>query len=62
MPSPDIVPLSTGLQLAYFNSLATIYSSLPMIPTSAPINYVAEARKAIKKLQVIPRRRNACFR
>lgn len=58
----DLVPLSTGLQLAYFNSLAAIYGSLPMLPTSAPVDYVAEARKAIKKLQFIPRRRNACIR
>jgi len=55
-------PLSTGLQLAYFNSLAAIYRSLSMPPSFAAMDYVAEARKAIRKLPVIPRRRNACIR
>jgi len=62
VPTSDLVPLSTGLQLAYFNSLAAIYGSLPMLHTSAPVDYVAEARKAIKELQFVPRRRNACIR
>jgi hypothetical protein len=62
VPTSDLVPLSTGLQLAYFSSLAAIYGSLPMLHTSAPVDYVAEARKAIKELQFVPRRRNACIR
>ena len=65
------------LQLLYFNSLAIIYNSLPALPRyrelrgvedpmefqllSAPLIYAAEARKAIKLLQVTPRRMYACI-
>ncbi len=65
------------LQLVYFNSLAIVYNSLPALPRyrelqgtgdpmefqllSAPLIYATEARKAIKLLQVIPRRRYACI-
>ena len=64
------------LQLVYFNSLAMVYNALPALPRSqelpapgkpiefrlltAPLAYAAEARKAIKLLQIIPRRRYAC--
>lgn len=64
------------LQLLYFNSLAIVYKSLPGTPRyrelggtgdpmefrllSAPLIYVAEARKAIRLLQVTPKRRYAC--
>ena len=65
------------LQLLYFNSLAIVYNSLSALPMyrellgtedpmefqllSAPLVYAAEARKAIKLLQVTPRRRYACI-
>lgn len=55
------------LQLSYFNSLSTVYSSLPVfpmyhelpVPEHPDITY--EARKAIKLLEVTPRRRYACL-
>ena len=65
------------LQLLYFNSLALVYISLPALPRyrelqgtgdpmefqllSAPLIYATEARKAIKLLQVTPRRKYACI-
>ena len=65
------------LQLLYFNSLATVYNSLPAAPNyrelrgtgnpmefqllSIPLTYAVEARKAIKLLQVTPRRSYACI-
>ncbi|MCJ1386445.1 hypothetical protein MMC17_009571 [Xylographa soralifera] len=77
MPTSDTVRHPIILQLLYFNSLAIIYSSLPALPSyrelqgtedpmdvqllSAPLIYAAEARKAIKLLQVTPRRRHACI-
>jgi len=55
------------LQLSYFNSLSTVYSCLPMfplyhelqVPQHPDITY--EARKAIKLLEVTPRRSYACL-
>ena len=64
------------LQLLYFNSLTSVYNSLPAPPIypelrttgqplefqllSAPLIYANEARRAIGLLQVTPRRRYAC--
>ncbi|PVH68733.1 hypothetical protein DL98DRAFT_629364 [Cadophora sp. DSE1049] len=72
---PNLRPVI--LQLAYFNSLTTIYGSLPILPMyneiqgsedpvevhimSAPIACAAEARKAIKLLQATPQRNYACI-
>lgn len=66
----------TILQLLYFDSLAIIHNSLPALPRyrelqglgdpvefqllAAPLMYVIEARKAIRLLQVTPRRKYAC--
>lgn len=77
VPTSDPILHLVILQLAYFNSLATIYRSLPMIQRyyeiqesgdpaeahimSAPITCAAEARKAIKLLQVTPQRNYACI-
>ncbi|MCJ1434806.1 hypothetical protein MMC27_004176 [Xylographa pallens] len=65
------------LQLLYFNSLAIVYSSLPVLTSyrglqgtqnpmevqllSASLIYATEARKAITLLQVTPRRTYACI-
>jgi hypothetical protein len=61
----------TILQLTYFNSLAIVYGSLPLLPSnceisgpndplafqmSTPITYPAEARQVMKLLQAPPRR------
>lgn len=63
------------LQLTYFNSLAIVYGSLPLVPgncelkgpddplafqMSTPITYPDEARQVIKLLQATPRRNFAC--
>ena len=64
------------LQLLYFNSLTSVYNSLPALPMypelrtteqpmdfqhlSTPLIYADEARKAIRLLQVTPRRRHSC--
>jgi hypothetical protein len=63
------------LQLTYFNSLAIVYGSLPLLPgnceikgpddplefrMSAPITYPGEARQVIKLLQAAPRRNFEC--
>jgi hypothetical protein len=62
------------LQLLYFKSLAVIHESLPIFPwyheiqssevrvhiMSASVTYPAEARSAIKLLNVTPRRKFAC--
>jgi hypothetical protein len=63
------------LQLTYFNSLAIVYGSLPLLPgnceikgpddplafqMSTPITYPGEARQVIKLLQATPRRNFAC--
>lgn len=69
--------LPPGLQLAYFNSIATINGFLPMssrpyevegggtVPTihimSVPTSYAAEARKVIKLLRFTPQRHHACI-
>lgn len=59
------------LQLTYFNSLAIVYGSLPLLPSnceikgpedplafqmSTPITYPAEARQVMKLLEATPRR------
>ena len=65
------------LHLLYFNSLTTVYNSLPALPRfrelgqigdpmefrllSAPLIHATEARKAIYLLQITPRRRYACI-
>lgn len=55
------------LQLAYFNSLSTIYGFLPVFPMYRELqgpsdpDIACEARKAIKLLQVTPRRNYACI-
>ena len=65
------------LQLVYFNSLAMVYNALPGLARcrelpapgkpiefrllTSPLVYAAEARKAIKLLQITPRRRYACI-
>ncbi len=55
------------LQLSYFNSLSTIYSSLPVFPMyhelQAPLHpdITYEARRAIKLLEVTPRRSYSCL-
>ena len=65
-----------ALQLSYFNSLAIIYNSVPAMPICpelasngdpmelqllpAPLSCTSEARKAIRLLQVTPRRKYAC--
>ena len=65
------------LQLLYFNTLAMVYNSLPALPRyrelqgtedpmefqllSAALTSTIEARKAIKLLQLTPRRRYACI-
>ena len=70
-PRPPIV-----LQLLYFNSLTSVYNSLPAPPMypelrttgqplefqllSTPLIYANEARRAIGLLQVTPRRRYSC--
>ena len=77
MPTSGINQRPIILQLLYFNSLAIVYNSLPALPRyrelgqtgdpmefwllSAPLIYTTEARKAIKLLQVTPRRRYACI-
>ncbi|XXH02123.1 hypothetical protein Hte_008491 [Hypoxylon texense] len=63
------------LQLTYFNSLAIVYGSLPLLPgncevkgpddplayqMSTPITYPGEARQVIKLLEATPRRNFAC--
>jgi hypothetical protein len=64
------------LQLSYFKSLAIINESLPTLPwyneiqasrddvrvqiLSAPVTYAAEARSAIRLLNITPRRKFAC--
>lgn len=64
------------LQLLYFNSLTSVYNSLPALPMypelrrtgqpmefqllSSPLIYANEARKAIRLLEVTPRRRYSC--
>ena len=64
------------LQLLYFNSLTSVYKSLPALPMypelrrtgqplefqllSTPLIYANEARKAIGLLEVTPRRRYSC--
>ena len=64
------------LQLVYFNSLAMVYNALPELARchelpatdkpmefrllTAPLAYADEARKAIKLLQITPRKRYAC--
>lgn len=58
---------SIVLQLSYFNSLSTVYSSLPVfpmyhelqVPQHPDITY--EARKAIRLLEITPRRSYACL-
>ena len=70
-PRPSII-----LQLLYFNSLTSVYNSLPAPPLypelrtigqplefqllSTPLIYANEARRAIGLLQVTPRRRYSC--
>ncbi|KAL3417084.1 fungal specific transcription factor domain-containing protein [Phlyctema vagabunda] len=55
------------LRLSYFNSLSTVYSSLPMFPmfhelqVSQHPKITYEARKAIKLLEATPRRSYACL-
>lgn len=55
------------LQLSYFNSLSTVYSSLPVFPLYNELQVPAhpdityEARKVIKLLEVTPRRSYACL-
>ena len=77
MPISGTIGHAIILQLSYFNSLAIVYNSLPALPRycelggtgdpiefqllSAPLTYATEARKAIKLLQVTPRRRYACI-
>lgn len=77
VPASDPILHPVVLQLAYFNSLATIYGSWPILPMyseiqgsenlvevqimSAPITCAAEARKVIKLLQVTPQRNYACI-
>lgn len=73
---PNLHPVTVILKLTFFNSLATIYSSLPTFPRyreiygtedpaeylmSASITHVAEARTVIKLLQVTPKRHYACI-
>lgn len=64
------------LQLLYFNSLTSVYNSLPALPKypelqktgqtmdfqllSTPLIYANEAREAIRLLQVTPRRGYSC--
>ena len=76
LPMTSTTPQPIILQLMYFNSLAIVYNSLPTLPRyrelrgagdpmefqllSAPLVCTSEARKAIKLLQVTPRRRYAC--
>ena len=64
------------LQLLYFNSLTSVYNSLPALPMypelqrtgqtmdfqllSTPLIYANEAREAIRLLQVTPRRGYSC--
>ena len=75
MPTPG-KSQPVALQLSYFNSLAIVYNALPPIQMypelqapgqpmefellNAPMMYAAEARKAIKLLQITPRRKYAC--
>jgi len=77
MPASGTIRQPIILQLLYFNSLAIVYNSLPAQPRyrelggtgdpmefqllSAPLTYATEARKAIKLLQITPRRRYACI-
>ena len=77
MPTLGTVRHPIILQLFYFNSLAIVYKSLPALPRyrelrgtgdpmefqllSASLIFATEARKAIKLLQVTPRRRYACI-
>ena len=77
MPTSGTIRHPIILQLLYLNSLAIIYNSLPALPRyrelrgtgnpmefqllSAPLIYATEARKAIKLLQVTPRRRYVCI-
>ena len=77
MPHSNTVRHPIILQLLYFNSLAIIYKSMPALPShrglqgtetptevhllSGPLIHATEARKAIKLLQITPRRRHACI-
>ena len=76
-PIPGLSMNPIVLQLLYFNSVDTIYKALPAPPMyvgpegtayaielqllSTPLIHVAEARKAIRLVQVTPRRRYACI-
>lgn len=78
LPQSKPTLLHIIIRLTYFKALATIYSSLPITPSNlnldespdpteihtmqAPILYVAEARKAIKLLQITPHGEQACVR
>ena len=77
VPTSDPILPPVILQLAYFNALATIYGSLPILPIYnefqgsedlaeahimlAPITCAAEARNAIKLLQATPQKNYACI-
>jgi hypothetical protein len=75
-PPSDICRHPVYLQLSYFQSIAIIHESLPILPwyqevqassddvrlyiMSAPMVYATEARNAIRLLNVTPRRKFAC--
>lgn len=58
---------SVILRLAYFNSLSTVYNSLPVLPMYHELavpqhpGITYDARKAIELLEVTPRRSHACL-
>ncbi|KAH8817265.1 fungal-specific transcription factor domain-containing protein [Xylogone sp. PMI_703] len=77
IPASNGIRRPVILQLAYFTSLSVIYDTLPALPMyreipapgdpvdmqvmSAALVQTTEARKAIKLLQVLPTRENACL-
>ena len=75
-PTADGLQHPIILQLVYFNSLAMVYNALPALTRqrelpapgkpmefqllTAPLMLAAEARKAVKLLQITPRKRYHC--